>query len=78
MKAFAIDKYGSDDNVRAVQVPDPRLRTPGPLVSRLEAPDSGADTDYDSGQIVPQDQGQAIPQDRCEPDRLDRDLVLLD
>ena len=32
-------------------------------VSGLEAPDSGADADYDSGEVVPQDQGQAVLQD---------------
>ena len=32
MKAFAIDKYGSNDNVRAVEVPDPELRDDDVLV----------------------------------------------
>jgi NADPH:quinone reductase-like Zn-dependent oxidoreductase len=32
MKAFAIDRYGSNDNVHAVQVPDPQLRNDDVLV----------------------------------------------
>jgi NADPH:quinone reductase-like Zn-dependent oxidoreductase len=32
MKAFAIDRYGSNDNVRAVHVPDPQLRDDDVLV----------------------------------------------
>ena len=32
MKAFTIDRYGSNDNVHAVQVPDPQLRDDDVLV----------------------------------------------
>ena len=32
MKAFTIDRYGSNDNVHAVQVPDPHLRDDDVLV----------------------------------------------
>jgi len=53
MKAFAIDKYGSNDNVRAVQVPDPRLRDDDVLVEIHAASINPLDAKIRDGKVKP-------------------------
>jgi NADPH:quinone reductase-like Zn-dependent oxidoreductase len=53
MKAFAIDKYGSNDNVHAVQVPDPQLRDDDVLVEIHAASINPLDAKIRDGKVKP-------------------------
>lgn len=53
MKAFAIDRYGSNDNVRAVQVPDPQLRDDDVLVEIHAASINPLDAKIRDGKVKP-------------------------
>ena len=53
MKAFTIDKYGSNDNVRAVQVPDPQLRDDDVLVEIHAASINPLDARIRDGKVKP-------------------------
>lgn len=53
MKAFTIDKYGSNDNVRAVQVPDPQLRDDDVLVEIHAASINPLDAKIRDGKVKP-------------------------
>jgi len=53
MKAFAIDKYGSNDNVRAVEVPDPELRDDDVLVEIHAASINPLDARIRDGKVKP-------------------------
>ncbi len=53
MKAFAIDKYGSNDNVRAVQVPEPPLRDDDVLVEIHAASINPLDAKIRDGKVKP-------------------------
>src|SRR6185437_14568877 len=53
MKAFTIDKYGSNDNVRAVQVPDPQLRDDDVLVEIHAASVNPLDARIRDGKVKP-------------------------
>jgi len=53
MKAFTIDKYGSNDNVRAVQVPDPPLRDDDVLVEIHAASINPLDAKIRDGKVKP-------------------------
>jgi NADPH:quinone reductase-like Zn-dependent oxidoreductase len=53
MKAFAIDRYGSNDNVHAVQVPDPQLRDVDVLVEIHAASINPLDAKIRDGKVKP-------------------------
>lgn len=53
MKAFRIDKYGSNDHVRAVQVPDPKVRDGDVLVEIHAASINPLDIKIRDGKVKP-------------------------
>ena len=76
MKAFTIDRYGSNDNVHAVQVPDPQLRDDDVLVEIHAASINPLDAKIRDGKVktilpyhLPVDLGQRSGRTR-RPGRL--------